>query len=93
MIFTILLTQQVQIIQITITTQSRSIVTPNAKPASLSIAPATTSTMNQGWRITEDVELCFMVLFSAYMIILADNNWAAVWHNKIIDKKFKNKEP
>lgn len=38
------------------TTQSRSMETPSANPASLSIAPAATSAMNQGLRTTAVVE-------------------------------------
>lgn len=40
----------------TSTTQSRSIATPNATPDSLSTAPASTSTMNQGRRRRDDTE-------------------------------------
>lgn len=41
-------------IRTTSTTQSRSIATPNATPHNLSIAPANTSTINQGRRRTDD---------------------------------------
>lgn len=57
---------------ITSTTQSRSIATPNATPDSLSIAPAQTSTINQGRRRKDDVGVGGMVW--AWIIIAADNN-------------------
>lgn len=60
---------------ITRTTQSRSIATPKAKPASLSIAPARTSTINQG-RVSIDEADVGGTLVSAWITIATDNNWA-----------------
>lgn len=57
----------------TSTTQSLSMETPSANPASLSIAPAITSTMNQGLRSKADVEVRPAFL-RAYMTIAADIN-------------------
>lgn len=55
------------------TTQSRSMATPNANPASLSIAPAATSAMNQGLR-TMAVEDAWLTFLRAYMTSPADIN-------------------
>lgn len=62
--------------------------TPKANPESLSMAPAITSTTNQGWTRRDETGVEQVVW--AWIIIPTDNNWAAAWHEKSIRNNNNN---